>query len=693
MLRRKWTVCVAVAVFFTVGAKSARSEENPEDIGKLARASARLVADYLKQTVDKDTGLWVSQHVNKVHKREPTGKFREVPEIKRKLVGYRDVWRWVSAPTENDPYHKVYKKTKTPIYVSEKTGRMVKHAIHKIIPELSHEDHRFPRWIEGVNALGAYALLCAGEHPESTGLNRVLEWLENLAKLGLPDTTYELSLMIMVFLRADPDRYRDLIDRGVTKLLYGQIAKGPGRGQWGYYSVNWKTLKTMSLQTKKLDKFKGTMKHLRKGKDFVAMTAKEKVAHMKKVELEGAVSWLNRRMKEISREFGLGRFWWSVRWEFVEDEELKKRYYWPNMLYDARELRLGDLLNTEFALMALAEVEKKGWFKKEKQEELKTQRTFIMRHLGGGVRAPSPPDLKVVIARTAAMLKKFQQKDGSWDLCRTTVKTITPYEEMRKIKIDRKPPKHHERIKRHEIEPADPTLIGTACAMHSYSLIGEMVGKQKVRKKYAQSIDRGQVVYEKILKAYLDNPDAIPIHQHAFLPYRYWLTIPSVRDNLGLKPLELGGGDTLLKRMVQTQNADGTFSHPLARKFRNSYMPPPTFPEEVQELWVKEKVMHGAHFYPKVDPRLISSALTLISYARYLKTDVVGPKEWPDAFEYFTDGRNKLLGIGSEKAPDVKPEKKKAEKEPEEKDGALSAKKETIALEPKKEPLQADEEF
>lgn len=680
MLRGKWTVCVVVAVFFVVGTGSARSGEDPEEVGKLARASARLVADYLKQTIDEDTGLWVSQRVHKVHKTKPTGEFREVAE--HKVVGYREVWRWVRAPTDNDPYHKVYKKTKTPIY--EKTGRMVKRQKHKIIPELSREDHRFPRWIEGINALGAYALLCAGAHPESTELNRVLAWLENLAKLGLPDTTYELSLMMMVFLRADPDKYRDLIDRGITKLLYGQIESGPGRGQWGYYSVNWKILKTMSLQTEKLDKFKATLKRLREGKDFAAMTAKQKVAHEKKVELDGAVSWLNRRIKEISREFGKGRFWWNTRWEVVEDEELTKRYHWPNALYDARELRLGDLLNTESALMALAEAEKKGWFQKEKQAELKKERTFIMRRLGGGIRAPAPPDLKVVIARTAAMLKKFQQKDGSWDLCRTTVETITPHEEMREIKIKRKPPRNHERIKRHEIESADPVLIGTACAMHSYSLIGEIVGGKTLRNKYAQPIRRGQAVYEKSLKAYLDNPDAIPAHQHAFLPYRYWLTIPSVRDNLGLKPLELGGGNTLLKRMVQTQNADGTFGQPLAKGLRNLYMPPPTFPEEVQDLWVKEKVIHGSYFYPKTDPRFISSAMALISYARYLKTDVVGPREWPGVLEYFTNARDKLLGAGAETPPDAKPE---------ERNETPPKKEEVISLEPKRESLKEDETF
>jgi hypothetical protein len=75
--------------------------------------------------------------VNAKYKQEATGEFVEVPEWK--TVGHRDVWKWVKAPTPDDPYRKIYTKVKEPI--KEKTGKMVKRAVHKRTSEVAYEKH------------------------------------------------------------------------------------------------------------------------------------------------------------------------------------------------------------------------------------------------------------------------------------------------------------------------------------------------------------------------------------------------------------------------------------------------------------------------------------------------------------------------------------------------------------------------
>ena len=108
------------------------AQESTEKNDKLLKASEHLAIDYLINSSDEGTGLWITPHIYNQMKYEKTGKILEVEEPVYEVAGYEDAWAWVDRPSPADPYRKVYEKYKRAIY--KKVGtRKVKVEETKII--------------------------------------------------------------------------------------------------------------------------------------------------------------------------------------------------------------------------------------------------------------------------------------------------------------------------------------------------------------------------------------------------------------------------------------------------------------------------------------------------------------------------------------------------------------------------------
>ena len=94
----------------------------------------------------------------------------------------------------------------------------------------------------GISALCTLALLYAGVEPDDPRMQKAITFLGKIK----PERTYVVSLQTMVFARAGPDRYRDLLFRNVKWLEATQITEGPNRGAWSYPGLAAATTRTPS---------------------------------------------------------------------------------------------------------------------------------------------------------------------------------------------------------------------------------------------------------------------------------------------------------------------------------------------------------------------------------------------------------------------------------------------------------------
>lgn len=117
------------------------------------------------------------------------------------------------------------------------TAEQVRQAIDRAIKYLKLQqkaDGSFQPGYEqqrgGVTALCTLALLNAGVEADDEQVRRALDYLETIR----PEKTYVVSLQIMVFAKASPERYRNEIARRVAWLEKTQITQDETRGSWSY---------------------------------------------------------------------------------------------------------------------------------------------------------------------------------------------------------------------------------------------------------------------------------------------------------------------------------------------------------------------------------------------------------------------------------------------------------------------------
>jgi hypothetical protein len=119
----------------------------------------------------------------------------------------------------------------------EVTAEQVNEAIRKGMEYLEKQQHPNGNWTEyegepgGMTALCALALLNSGRTIDDTSVRKALDYLQ---RLNDPDKTYSVSLMIMVFVQADPERYATRIERLAQWLEARQVTGNDTKGGWTY---------------------------------------------------------------------------------------------------------------------------------------------------------------------------------------------------------------------------------------------------------------------------------------------------------------------------------------------------------------------------------------------------------------------------------------------------------------------------
>ncbi|MCC5847870.1 MAG: hypothetical protein JJU29_07225 [Verrucomicrobia bacterium] len=97
-------------------------------------------------------------------------------------------------------------------------------------------------WMSGLlgsNALAATALL-RSEHPEAReAVSPMLEFFrETFERHGLPDQTWDLAWLIILFAEAEDPSLHEMTANMVGKLMLSQVRSGPAAGLWGPMAVS-----------------------------------------------------------------------------------------------------------------------------------------------------------------------------------------------------------------------------------------------------------------------------------------------------------------------------------------------------------------------------------------------------------------------------------------------------------------------
>jgi hypothetical protein len=121
---------------------------------------------------------------------------------------------------------------------SEVTPQEVRNSIRRGVQYLrAQQDPVTGSWPEpngmygGITALATLSLIMSGDNKDSPHVKKALAYLESM---GQPNSVYVTSLQTMVYVAADPVKYKGLIQRNAMWLEKAQIAQGDRRGSWGY---------------------------------------------------------------------------------------------------------------------------------------------------------------------------------------------------------------------------------------------------------------------------------------------------------------------------------------------------------------------------------------------------------------------------------------------------------------------------
>ncbi|MFW6107705.1 MAG: hypothetical protein ACOC70_00765, partial [bacterium] len=513
-----------------------------DDLRLAARGAVRLGIRYLKERQEKvGTGIWFPPKPHQLKNRVGSETYtvtrpaHKVPI--RKRVGYK--WVWVTEKDPNDPYASVgRKRVKRPIY---------KIVGYKKVPAKEEERRRYiyedgnmakivARWLEGTNALALYALLESGEPTDSEQVTQAAIWLREatLEQHGLPDTTCELALYLLCFTRLDKKTYGEYTGRVLEKLLRGQITRGDARGLWGVYAVDFDRLRELLRREEKgilirerLDKetreYRTRMRHAKKTKLLQARIDRNKKLREK---LMGEIKKIREMIFDLSRSFSRGTHWSRRRRTERIGGDIR---FYPGAFYDALKERHGDLVNTHFALLALREAARNGFFDD----------------------GPLREELEPALARAAAAIARLQADDGSWGYG-----AVSHY--LQKPDLTEKQLK-----KRLELtaEANKPCMSMTAAGLAAMNCIARIADRASVRRKFGGAIDQARAAAIRHLDLY-SKPGTKPptdiATQYSTLYYAFALA--TALDDPGLVRTHVARiPDGILCRLIFAQEADGSW--------------------------------------------------------------------------------------------------------------------------------------
>ncbi len=528
-----------------------------KDLLLAARGAARLGIKYLKARQDKDENrVWFPPQDSVT--RIPVGwktvqvthpVYKTVKKVVpvQKHVGYK--WVWVEEKDPKNPYAPVgRKRIQRPVYkyvnqlqeVQVRDGNKTRVVEEKRrVYQESDPCKIYARWLEGVNALALYTLLCSGEPIDSPYVAKPAEWLYDgtLEQHGIPDTTYELSLFVMAFCRLDKETYGKFVEQMLEKLVAGQIQAGSCRGQWGIYSVDVERLKKLQIiemkgviLRDKLLKDIAHDKHLlpaaRSKREKGRLTAKIERNQKVHDQVMEELKKVREKIIGLTREFTRGSQWGRVRRSERIGGDLR---FYPGAFYDIRYTRRGDLPNTHLALLALRDASHQGFLKPG---------------------SPLAKELAPALARAANALKKLQQPDGSWGYGMQEHHTRQPT-----------PVKPSAYAGKPQEKPNEPCVSMTAVGVSCLDCIAELAGRARARRSFGDTIDKARAAALKHLYAYSKRglePELPMCAQYGVLYYYFALATmlndPTMdRTRFGLIP------EGIVCRILFAQENDGSW--------------------------------------------------------------------------------------------------------------------------------------
>jgi len=586
------------------------------DLLLAARGAARLGIRYLKARQDKNTDrIWFPPEDSVT--RIPVGwktvqvthpVYKTVKKVVpvRKHVGYK--WVWVEEKDPRNPYAPVgRKRVQKPVYkyvkqlkeVQVRDGNKTRIVEEKRrVYQESDPCKIYARWLEGVNALALYTLLRSGEPIDSPYVTKPAEWLYDgtLEQHGIPDTTYELSLFIMAFCRLDQETYGKFVEQMLQKLLAGQIQAGSCRGQWGIYSVDVERLKKLQIIEMKgvilRDKL---LRDIARDKRLLPAARSKREKGRLKAKIERSQKVHDQVMKELkkvrekiiglTREFTRGSQWARIRRSERIGGDLR---FYPGAFYDIRYTRRGDLPNTHLALLALREAARQGFLKPG---------------------SPLARELVPALARAANALKKLQQPDGSWGYGMQEHHLRPP-----------KPRKPSRYAGKPQEKPNEPCMSMTAVGVSCFDCIAELAGRARVRRTFADTIDKARAAAHKHLYAYSKRglKPGLPICVQYSTLYYYFALATTLNDptmdrtRFGLIP------EGILCRVLFAQENDGSWPRLPVWSFGSSkYMR-----SLMYRNWVHNK------YETRFDHRLVNTCFAILFLCEAAQPVIGGQWNW-----------------------------------------------------------------
>jgi hypothetical protein len=383
----------------------------------------------------------------------------------------------------------------------------------------------------GANALVYTALRKCGvpeTHPVMDFMMREFERLLN--DHAIPDYTWDVAWLTAAFCNNRQDRYKELREWLVSKLVDGQIEEGPGRGFWGPLCIDTTLVPSMLAYEQKLNE----------DRKAAQASLKEKPDDMKRQQ----------RVDEAEAE--LERF--ALSYRFITQQGLRfddctSRYnatVRPNIIppisvtglpYYYFNQTLADMESTFYALYAIREAHENGFLPEETK-----------RIITAAKRPVAPPEKPIAtLARMAAALTARQKPNGQWDECNTH-QPITAFAALGLP----------------DLLPGDlltmespvthlSTAQGFACLLNA----GRVVGLERLFSRYGAQAEKAMQAQQDAARSFLEGQTA----GRAFEPYDFFLAARGMHRNLG------GNEETnrdlwirMAYKLVSVQNPNGTWA-------------------------------------------------------------------------------------------------------------------------------------
>ena len=388
----------------------------------------------------------------------------------------------------------------------------------------------FQAGVIGANALVYVALRKCGVPEDNPVMDNMFREFERLINdHAIPDYTWDVAWLAAAFCNNKQERYKDLRDWLVSKLIDSQIKEGPGRGFWGPISIDTTLLPAMLAYEQKLnEERKQAQQQLKEKTDD---RKRKERAEQAENELERFVlSYRYITQQGVRFNDCTSRYNASAREGIPPISVTGLPYYYFNQT-------LADMESTYVALFAIREAHENGFLPEETKRVMTTANRPV---------APSEKS-SATLARMAAALTGRQNSNGQWDECNTH-QPITSFKALGLPDL----------LAGDQLTLESPvTHLSTVQGFASLLNAGRAVGLEKLFSRYGPQALKAMQAQHDAVRSFLAGQTA----GRAFEPYDFCLAVTGLHRHLG------GNEETnrdlwirMAYKLVSIQNPDGSWS-------------------------------------------------------------------------------------------------------------------------------------